>query len=89
MTLDFEGTAIGLFVLAGPDAGMVEYSIDGGPFESVDLYHRFSARLHYPRTVMLAADLKPGEHRLILRVGKDRNSLSQGNAIRILDFTAN
>jgi acetyl esterase/lipase/lysophospholipase L1-like esterase len=89
MTLDFEGTAIGLYVLAGPDAGVVEYSIDGGTFEAVDLYHRFSAHLHYPRTAMLAADLKPGEHHLILRVGKDRNTLSQGNAIRILDFTAN
>ncbi len=89
LTLEFEGTAIGMYVLAGPDAGMVEYSIDGKPFEAADLYHRYSSGLHYPRTVMLAADLEPGEHQLILRVGKERNAKSLGSAVRILDFTGN
>ena len=31
LKLKFNGTAIGMFVVAGPDAGVVEYSIDGGP----------------------------------------------------------
>ena len=89
LSLDFQGTGIGMYLLAGPDAGLVEYSIDGAPFDSVDLYHRHSSGLHYPRTVMLAADLERGEHQLTLRVGKDRNPKSHGNAVRILDFTAN
>jgi lysophospholipase L1-like esterase len=87
--LDFAGTAIGLYVLAGPDAGTVEYSVDGSPFESVDLYHRFSAGLHYPRTVMLNADLPVGKHRLVLRVAATKHAESTGHAVRILNLVAN
>jgi hypothetical protein len=37
LKLAFEGTAMGLYVLAGPDAGTVEYSIDGTPSSVLDL----------------------------------------------------
>ena len=89
LTLDFDGQAVGLFVLAGPDAGRVEYSVDGSPYESAELYHRYSAGLHYPRTVMLATDLKPGKHTLSIRVAEDSHPKSKGNAVRILDFVTN
>ena len=89
LKLKFKGTAIGLFVLAGPDAGSVEYSIDDSEPRSVDLYHRFSKNLHYPRTVMLDADLSDEPHELTLRVSKQHHAQSQGNAIRILDFVTN
>ena len=89
LTLDFDGQAIGLYVLAGPDAGRVEYSVDGGKFKTADLFHRFSKGLHYPRTVMLATGLKPGAHRLTMRVAKKSNQQSKGNAVRILEFVTN
>ena len=89
LSLSFRGTAIGAFVLAGPDAGSIEYSIDGGPTETVDLYHRFSEKLHYPRTVMFDADLEPREHRLELRIADQSNPLSRGRAVRILNFVVN
>lgn len=87
--LTFNGTGIGLYVLAGPDAGTLEYSIDEGAPQSVDLYHRFSKGLHYPLTVMLDADLKQGEHTIRLRVAEQKNESSHGNAIRILKFAVN
>ncbi len=89
MTLAFEGTAIGAYVLAGPDAGMVEIAIDGGPSKQVNLFHPFSRQLHYPRTVMFDADLEPGEHMLALRVSGERDPNSSGHAARILYFTEN
>lgn len=89
MTLDFEGTAIGLFLLAGPDAGTVEYSIDGGKPQQAVLFHRFSRGLHYPRTVMLADGLMDGKHRLTLRVSPEQHPTSKGNAVRILSFAVN
>ncbi|MFW6162201.1 MAG: SGNH/GDSL hydrolase family protein [Planctomycetota bacterium] len=89
LTLAFSGTAIGVYVLAGPDAGIVEARIDGGGFEAFDLYHRFSRGLHYPRTVVFAADLEPGKHTLVLRTSDHRNPKSQGHAARILAFAAN
>jgi lysophospholipase L1-like esterase len=89
LTLDFEGRAIGAYVLAGPDAGIVEAAIDGGPFTPTDLFHRFSKGLHYPRTVLFAADLPTGRHRLTIRITDKRNQESKGTAMRILEFVAN
>ena len=37
--LAFNGTALGVFIVAGPDAGILEVSIDGEPFQPFDLYH--------------------------------------------------
>ncbi|MEI6234635.1 MAG: GDSL-type esterase/lipase family protein [Planctomycetota bacterium] len=87
LTLEFEGTAVGAFIVAGPDAGIAESSIDGGAFTPVNLYHAYSAGLHYPRTVLLGADLKPGKHTLTLRISADTKSA--GHAMRIMHFTAN
>ena len=89
LTLEFTGTAVGAYVLAGPDAGTVEASVDGGPARKVDLYHRFSRGLHYPRTVMLAADLADGKHTLALRLSAERNKSSLATAARVLQFVAN
>ena len=89
VTLRFEGNTIGAFVLAGPDAGIIETSIDGETFRSIDLYHRFSKGLHYPRTVILGSDLEPGEHKLVLRLSESSNSESTGHAARILNFVVN
>ena len=88
LEVSFSGTALGLFVLAGPDAGKVEFSIDGGDWQSADLYHRFSKGLHYPRTVVLKSGLDDGPHQAKIRVSKERNEASQGTAVRVLEFVA-
>ena len=89
LTLDFTGTAVGAYVLAGPDAGTVEARVDAAPAKAIDLYHRFSRGLHYPRTVMFATDLKAGKHTLRLRMTDRHNADSTGTAGRILKFVAN
>lgn len=88
-TVPFHGRAVGAYMVAGPDAGMLEASIDGGEFVKVDLFHRFSKGLHYPRTVMFATDLEKGDHVLILRVSSDRNPDSSGHAARLIQFAVN
>jgi acetyl esterase/lipase/lysophospholipase L1-like esterase len=89
LSLDFDGSAIGLFILAGPDAGQVEYSVDGQPFKTKDFYHRFSKGLHYPRTVMLEDQLGDGPHVIKMRVGKKAERENAGTAIRIMAFATN
>jgi len=89
LTLEFRGSCVGAYVLAGPDAGIVEASVDGGAARRVDLWHPFSAGLHYPRTVLLADGLAPGRHTLVLTVAAERNAQSQGTAARIMHFAAN
>jgi pimeloyl-ACP methyl ester carboxylesterase/lysophospholipase L1-like esterase len=64
----FEGTAVGIFVAAGPDAGIVEFQIDGGPWRQSNLRTNWSATLHIPWAYVLDADLNPGQHELVMRV---------------------
>lgn len=88
-SLKFKGNSLGVYVVAGPDAGTIEVSVDGGPFETRNLYHNYSGGLHYPRTVMLATDLKPGEHTATLRISASSDSRSKGHAARIMQFCVN
>ena len=89
LALEFDGRSIGAFVLAGPDAGMLEASVDAGEFAVHDLYHRHSGGLNYPRSVMFASDLSPGKHSLRLRIAPGNNPTSKGHAASILFFEVN
>ena len=89
LTVNFKGPALGVYVLAGPDAGVIEVSMDGGAWKSYDLYHRHSRGLHYPRTVMFATDLKSSDHTARIRVSEKSNKSSKGSCARILNFTVN
>ncbi len=85
----FAGTMLGAFVLAGPDAGMLEVSIDGGEWKKVDLYHEHSKGLNYPRSVILADDLTKSYHNAAIRVAEEKNPASEGHAATILYFEVN
>jgi len=87
LTLKFTGTAVGAYIVAGPDAGIVEAGVDGGPLREINLLHKYSMGLHYPRTVMLATDLKPGDHTLVLRISPKTEGT--GHAMRIMQFGVN
>ena len=88
LTFEFFGTAIGTYMLSGPDSGIVEVSIDGGPFLKYDLYHKkYSKGLHYPQTIIFANDLKDEKHILHLKILKERSGT--GNAMRIMSFVVN
>ena len=83
--LNFSGRAIGAFVVAGPDAGIIEYSIDQQKKGTVDLFHRYSKGLHYPRTVMFAHNLKPGKHEIELKI----KGSTKKTSVRIMEFCVN
>ena len=90
LRLRFQGRAVGAFLLAGPDAGIVEVRIDGGEPREVDLYHNpYSRRLNYPRTRIFADGLKPGAHLLELSLSSKRNPASKGTACSLLYFAVN
>lgn len=89
VSFEFEGNAVGAFLLAGPDAGTVETRIDGGEPVVHDLYHRFSAKLNYPRSVVFHSGLAPGKHQLDLKISEKKNAASTGNAVNVLFFEVN
>ena len=89
LKLYFKGTAVGILVVAGPDVGVLEYRINGGPYRAVDQFTRWSEHLHIPWAYILEADLAQGEHELTLRTTSKKNADSRGYAARIVKFLAN
>ncbi|MCA8975808.1 MAG: SGNH/GDSL hydrolase family protein [Planctomycetes bacterium] len=89
-TFAFAGRAVGLFVAAGPDAGVIEYRVDDGPWRERDLFTRWSRGLHLPWLYVLAAEL-PGDRRHLLevRIADRHDPASKGHACRIAQFAVN
>lgn len=87
--LNFQGRSIGAFVLAGPDSGIVEVSVDGAPWQAHTLYHKHSRGLNYPRSVTFASELASGHHQLALRLSDKKPQNSKGTSASILYFEVN
>ncbi len=81
----FSGSMLGAFVLAGPDAGNLEVSIDNSDWAPVELYHQHSEKLNYPRSVILADDLSNSFHQAAIRTAKGKG----GATATILYFEVN
>jgi len=89
LKLAFEGNAVGIFVVAGPDAGTIEYQVDGGNTGRRDLYTKWSRNLHLPWAQVLVAGLPVGKHELALTIASSKNPQSKGNAVRLVSFLVN
>lgn len=85
----FEGTAVGIALLAGEDSGDLEASLDGGAYEPVALFDETCLRFYRPKAVLLVEGLPAGRHALALRVRASQDARSQGCAVRILHFLVN
>jgi lysophospholipase L1-like esterase len=85
----FNGNAVGIAVAAGPDAGIIEYSIDNGDLQKQDLFTKWSSNLHLPWYYTLAAGLPDGEHTLQIKITGEKNRESIGTACRIRYFYVN
>lgn len=82
--LDFSfcGTAAAAFLTAGPDAGALEVSVDGGMFVRMPLRADYGS-LHYPYVHFLADDLADKTHHMTLRVAATERAGRSCTAIRI------
>ena len=89
LRFQFEGNAVGAFVLSGPDAGSILVSIDGRSPREIDLFHRYSKGLNYPRMIVFAEGLEPGCHTLDLEISETHHSESVGHAVNILYLGVN
>ena len=85
----FRGSAVGIAIAAGPDAGIIEYSIDGKEWKTIDLYTQWSGWLHLPWYLTLGDELKPGSHVLRMRLSDSKNEASKGTVCRIRYFFVN
>jgi sialidase-1 len=64
----FEGAGCGLFIASGPDAGKIEFSMDGGAWKQLDTMTHWSSGLHLPWALMLDDQLKPSSHTARVRL---------------------
>jgi sialidase-1 len=74
--LSFTGNTIGIAIASGPDAGLIEYQIDKGNWQELDLATQWSNSLHLPWYHTLASELKNDKH--ILRIRLKANQPSDG-----------
>ncbi len=88
-TFSFEGKAVGIMVAAGPDAGMIEFSIDGGKIQRINLFTSWSQMLYLPWFYTLAAELEPGLHTLWVRISEEKDANSVGHSCIIKSFYVN
>ena len=85
----FTGNAVGIAVISGDDTGIISYSIDNSAPQRLDLYTEFSNWLYLPYYQLLGKDLKNSKHILTIKMEKDKNPNSKGNACRIVHFLVN
>jgi len=89
LSLPFKGTAVGAAVVAGPDAGIISYSIDGGAYKDLDLLTEYHTWIHLGVYHLLGDDLKNGNHVLKIKISDKKNNQSKGYACRIVNFFVN
>ncbi len=89
LKISFKGNAIGIAIASGSDAGIITYSIDGGPEQRKDLFTQWSSWLHLPWYLMLGSNLKDGSHTLEIKISDQKNDKSKGHACRIVYFLLN
>jgi sialidase-1 len=85
----FKGNAVGIAVAAGPDAGIIEYSIDDSDWKKQDLFTQWSKNLYLPWFYTLGSGLKNKKHTLQIRLTEDKNAESVGHKCVIRYFFVN
>ncbi len=88
-TFEFEGNAVGILDVSGPNAGIIEYRIDKGEWGKLDLFNKYSSRLYLPWYFTLGAGLHPGHHKLEIRMASEKNPDSKGNVCHLRYFYVN
>ena len=78
----FTGTMVGALLTAGPDAGDLEVSVDGGAWVRQPLRANYGS-LHYPYLHVLAEGLPAGAHRIRLKSVPAVRRDKTGSAVRI------
>jgi sialidase-1 len=85
LEFSFEGRGCGLFITAGPDAGIVEACVDQGEWNEVKTNPHQS--LHLPQTIIINDQLQPGHH--IAKVRISTSSKPGQSALRVFHLLAN
>ncbi len=70
LEFSFEGTAVGVYGTFGPNSCVIEYSVDGAPYRTLDTYTKWSGNLYLPWVYIIEDELSSSSHKLSLRIAK-------------------
>ncbi|MBX3238955.1 MAG: hypothetical protein KIT80_09255 [Chitinophagaceae bacterium] len=88
LRFSFSGTAVGIAIVSGPDAGRIRYSVDGMTAKTLNLRTEWSNQLHLPWYLVLADNLKNGKHDLAIELLPPADGFDK-SACRIVHFLVN
>ncbi|MEG1553350.1 MAG: GDSL-type esterase/lipase family protein [Kiritimatiellia bacterium] len=67
-SMDFTGSIMGVYIVASPESAVLEYSVDGAKWNSVDTFTRWSSYICMPWPFILEKNLSEGKHTVQFRV---------------------
>ncbi len=65
---DFTGKTLGAYVICGPTSAVLEWSVDGGAWRTLDTRTPWSGHIYMPWPYVLTTDLPEGPHTVRFRV---------------------
>ena len=85
----FHGDSAGVCLLAGQDAGKLEFKLDEGIWQELPPLDAGLTQEERPVVRLLVSDVKPGAHTLWVRTRFSKDEIARGLQSRILYFVAN
>ncbi|OCT12905.1 hypothetical protein A8709_21480 [Paenibacillus pectinilyticus] len=89
LTFTVEGQGAGVLMLWGPDSGIIEYAVDGLPFEQVNLFDEWCLKAFRPIIAMLPVQDERRSRRVTIRHTGLKDERSLGTSLRILRLLCN
>ncbi|WP_052770429.1 SGNH/GDSL hydrolase family protein [Paenibacillus sp. IHB B 3415] len=83
------GQGAGLVLLYGPDSGIVEYSLNGGPYAEVNLFDDWCLNAYRPILALFPVQEKRGVLQVTIRNTMHKDSRSTGTGLRVLKLLYN
>jgi acyl-CoA thioesterase-1 len=83
------GQSAGLLLLYGPDSGIFEYSLNGSPYTSVNLFDEWCPMAHRPIMTMFPMQEQRGEIQVTVRITGLKDEQSKGTSLRIMKLMCN
>ncbi|QUL56475.1 SGNH/GDSL hydrolase family protein [Paenibacillus tritici] len=88
-TFTVTGQGAGLVLLYGPDSGILEYSLNGGPYTEINLFDDWCPGAYRPVLALFPVQTERGVLQIAVRNTGRRDSRSTGNGLRVLGLLCN
>jgi acyl-CoA thioesterase-1 len=89
LSFTVHGQCAGVLLLCGPDSGIFEYAIDGGPFHPMSLFDDWCLKAYRPIMAMFPIYAERESRSITIRHTGKKDERSTGTSLRILKLFSN